>query len=783
MPRPWRLPEPLDDIPLALREAVGGHPLVARLLAQRGMADPLAARAFLDPAQYRPAPPAELPGLPEAVRLLGEAAASGGAVYVWGDGDADGITATALLHEALAAAGLRVTCGLPARAEGPGLPPRAVQAALAAGAQFLVTCDTGVTAHETVSLARRLGLRVIITDHHDLPEALPAADALVNPRLLPGGHPLAGLSGVGVAYLLAQGLAESGASALAGALDGLLDLAAIGLVADLAPLTDDVRYLVQRGLQALRYTQRPGLLALLAAAEASAAHADEETISWLLGPRLNAAADLAGSEAGLRLLLTADAEEAADLAGLLERKYRERRARTEAALAAAEEQLRRDPELQAQPAIVVEAGEWGGGGVLGRVAAGLAERYDRPAVVIALHADGLCVGSARSVEGVDIHEAISAGRDLLVREGGHPLAAGFTVRSENLPRFRSLLMRALAPVVAARPVAPLRVDAIVAAEAIDLALARELSRLGPFGAGNPRAVLALPALALARLEAGDEQAPRYRRLYLSGGEGQSLRVTTFGEGALPAMGARVDVAVHVRAAFWGGQERLDVLLAGWRPAEEGAPATVTLAEGAVEVVDWRGERRQVETLLQTLRERYGERLAVWAEGPEVPEGALRRADLPEQGAPALALASAPAGPEDLRAALARVRPHVVYLLPPADTAAREVRAFLRQVAGMLQVTLRDRAGHLDVPRMASRVGQREAAILAALRALEADGHLRLTRGVGGAWRAEPGAGRTSSAERRRRALLVVEEVLAETAAYRQAYATMPPAALFSRPAD
>ncbi len=661
---------------------------------------------------------------------------------LWGDGDADGLTATALLQEALAAAGLRVTCGLPARAEGHGLPPRAVQAALAAGAQFLVTCDTGVTAHDTVSLARRLGLRVIITDHHDLPEALPAADALVNPRLLPTGHPLAGLSGVGVAYLLAQGLAESGTSGQAAALEGLLDLVAIGLVADLAPLTGDVRYLVQRGIQALRYTSRPGLLAMMAAAEASAAHADEETISWVLGPRLNAAADLAGSEAGLRLLLTGDAEEAAELAGLLEGKYRERRARTEAALAAAEEQLRRDPELQAQPAVVVEAGEWGGGGVLGRVAAGLAERYDRPAVVIALHADGLCVGSARSVEGVDIHEAISAGRDLLLREGGHPLAAGFTVSRENLPRFRSLLMRALAPVMAARPAQPLCIDARLEAEDVDLDLARELSRLGPFGPGNPQPVLALPALTLARLEAGDEQAPRYRRLYLSGGQGQNLRVTTFGEGALPATGARVDVAVSVRAAFWGGQERLDVLLAGWRPAE-GAPATLTLAEGDVEVVDWRGERRPVEALIQELHGRYAERLAVWAEGPEVPEGACGAPTCPSAARrpwrwPARPRTQRICGPLGPRAAARRVS---VAPGPtqPRGRCAPSCGRWLDAAGGPA------RPGRaLDTARMASRVGQREAAVLAALRALEADGHLRLARDADGAWRAEPGAGAPGS---------------------------------------
>ncbi|HUS81456.1 MAG TPA: DHHA1 domain-containing protein, partial [Armatimonadota bacterium] len=668
--------------------------------------------------------------------------------------------------------------GLPSRAEGHGIPPRAVEEALAAGARLIVTCDTGVTEHDTVALARARGCRVVVTDHHDLPSgALPEAEALVNPKLLSASHPLHELSGAGVAFLVAQGLAEM-VPGLAAALDGLLDLVAIGLVADLATLSGDVRYLVQRGIAALRHTSRPGLLRMMALGDIDAKHADEDTISYGLGPRLNAAGRLASAEMGVRLLMTREAQEAEDLAGQLEHLNRERRARTEAATAAAEEQLRRDPDLVRQPAIVIEGRDWDGG-VLGLVASSLAKRYDRPAVVVARHEDGVCAASARSVDGIDIHAAIGAGRALLLREGGHPMAAGFSLRCENLPEFCRLLMRHLSEAMARRPeTPPLGIAADLPTEAIDLALAGELKRLAPYGMGNPQPVIAVPSVAVARIESGQGgAAARYHRLYLAGGEGASLRVTVFGEVLLPTPEERIDVAVHVRSGYWHGQERLEVLLVDWRPEEGAVRAEITSLHGDLEVVDWRREIREQALLLDELRGRYGQRLAVWAEGPDAPTGALRRTDLREGTASALAVAFAPASPEDLRAVLLRVRSRVVFLLPPIAPVPANARDLLRQVAGMLQVALRDHGGRIDVPRMASRVGQRDAAILAALRALEADGHVRLSVDAEGSWNAAPAPGAGSSPDARRAAICLVEEVLTETAAFRRAYASMPVSAL------
>ncbi|NLD72715.1 MAG: single-stranded-DNA-specific exonuclease RecJ, partial [Chloroflexi bacterium] len=324
MPRAWSFP-PETAVPLDLRLAVGGHPLLARLLAARGLGDPARALAFLDPVRYTPADPQALPGIGAAVGILTRGGRRGAPVYVWGDLDADGITATVLLQEALAEAGVQVRFGLPTRAEGHGIPQRAVDEALAVGAGVLLTCDTGVGEIEPVAAARDRGLQVIVTDHHDLPDPPAPADVLLNPKMLPLDHPLREISGVGVAYLLAQALAEEVGPRTQ---DRGLDLVALGMVADLARLADDARYLVQRGIEALRYTRRPGLRALMSLCGIEAEHADEDDIAFQLGPRLNAAGRLASPLLAARLLLAEDEETAAALAAELEGLNRERRARS-----------------------------------------------------------------------------------------------------------------------------------------------------------------------------------------------------------------------------------------------------------------------------------------------------------------------------------------------------------------------------------------------------------------------------------------------------------------------
>ena len=791
MSQRWVLAEQAE-VPAALREAVGGHALVARLLAQRGLTDIARALAYLDPARYAPASPLALPGMAEAVKWLRRAVESGERVRVWGDFDADGQTATAVLYEALSAASARVDYRLPPRDRGHGLHEEAVAEALCDHVSTLVTCDTGINEHDLVARGVEQGLTVIITDHHDLPRTLPPAQAVVNPKMLPDEHPLHELSGVGTAYMVARALLEEPSQQIL--LEEMLDLVAVGLVADVAVQVADVRYLIQRGLAALRTTRRPGLKALARMADLDLATLDEASVGFQLAPRLNAAGRLADAALGVRLLTTRDPGEAQALAEQVEALNRDRQAKTEAVSAMAEERLRREPQSLRQPAIVLQGEDWEPG-VLGSVAGALARRYDRPAVLVSQHPGRPGWASARSVEGVDIHQAILSQRELLANEGGgRPMAAGFSIWPSKMAAFRQGLWAALRPIVQRRPPSVLAVAAELPWGEVTLDLARQLARLAPFGAGNPRPVLQASGGILTRVEdVSRQRETAHRRLYLDDEQGHPLRLTWFNAGDLPQPGERLDVAFHLSAARWRGQERLDLELVDWRPALHPARgASASLVAGR-EVVDWR-TGADAEALAAQLHAAYGAGLVVWAEGVGGANEDLNPAGRPaSHKAVALAILTPPAGPDVLSALLNRVQPQVIYLLPPRQVPEPTPDGFVRQVAGMLRVALRDRAGHIDAARMAAHIGARPAAIIAALRGLEAAGKVLLRYEDDGLrgylpreappTLVEEGNGETEEERlaRSERAELHARQALGyllrETRAYRQAYATQPVGAL------
>jgi single-stranded-DNA-specific exonuclease len=787
MPRSW-LPLPAPEVPPALREAIGGHTLVARLLVQRGLREVEQARAFLDPAFYPPTSPWELPGMEQAIAILRRAMGQGAPVRVWGDFDADGQTATAVLVETLSAAGAQVDYDLPRRDEGHGLPPRAIAEALRDGIAILITCDTGINDATVVAQGVAAGLTILITDHHDLPADLPPAQALLDPKMLPDQHPLRELSGAGVAYLVARALLGDGAAAL----ERTLDLVALGLVADVATQVGEVRYLVQRGLAALRATERPGLLALARLAQLDLPHLDEQTIGFQLGPRLNAAGRLADARSAVRLLLTQDRGEAEALAQELETLNLERQARTEAVQMAVEELLAREADLLRQPALVVVGENWEPG-VLGLVAGELAQRYDRPAVLIARRPGQPSVGSARSVEGIDIHAAILSQREHLLREGGHPMAAGFSLLPEREKDFRRGLLAWMRAHHPERRLPPLEIAAEIPWEEIGLPLAQEVLRLAPFGPGNPQPVFMTAGGILVRVEdVSRRRATPHRHLYLDDETGRGLRATWFNAQELPQPGERIDLAFRLAVNYWRGQARLQVELVDWRPAAPVAQRELAMLIAGREVVDWRAAADAAERLAQ-LRQRYGPQLILWAEGlEEPPEGAITRATWPEHPAIALAILTAPPGPEALRWALRRAQPQEVYLLPPLAVPEPTPAEFLRAVAGMLRVALRAHGGLVDPLRMAARIGAREEAIIAALRGLEAAGKVVLRREAEGLRAYPPEAApppeeaeEPENPEEQAERLRQAEEqarhalgyLLRETRAYRQAYASQPVAAL------
>ena len=318
----WIEPEPVA-VSKDLGAAIGGHPLVGEVLVRRGFSTPKAVEMFLDPDRYQPASPFDLAGMPAAVERVERAIQRGERICVWGDFDVDGQTATTVLVSALKGIGAEVSYHIPVRAsESHGLNLPVLKSVIQDGADMVLTCDTGIAAHAEVDYANSQGVDVVISDHHDPPSELPNAYALVNPKLLPddpgrGALSMAALPGVGVAYQLAKALYEH--AGRAHEMEGCLDLVALGIVADLATLVDDTRYLLQRGLQVLRGTDRLGLQAMLSYAEIDPAHLTEEHIAFGLAPRLNALGRLSDANTAVEFLTTDDLGRARILAAQLEK--------------------------------------------------------------------------------------------------------------------------------------------------------------------------------------------------------------------------------------------------------------------------------------------------------------------------------------------------------------------------------------------------------------------------------------------------------------------------------
>ena len=476
-------------VPSVLADAVGGHPLVAETLVRRGFTTVDTAMAFLDPSTYVPASPDDLPGLSRAVQRVADAIRDGVSICVWGDFDVDGQTATTLLVETLRDLGAEVSYHIPVReTESHGIRIPALQQVLDQGAGLILTCDTGIDAHEAVDYAKVRSVDVIITDHHELPPELPQAYAIINPHLLPDDHPLASLPGVGVAYKLAEALyAQAGR---AGAAAKHLDLVALGIVADVAVQTGDARYLLQCGLEVLRNTQRLGLQELIKLAKINPTRLTTEHIGFGIAPRLNALGRLSDANAIVEFFTTTNLTQARILASELEALNDRRKLLSDQVFAAAQSQIAQDPTLLEHAALVLEGSAWPVG-VIGIVANRMVELYQRPAILIATSDDGVGRGSARSVEGCHITEALATQQDMLVSFGGHAMAAGLAIVSMNIAALRRSLSRAIvAQIGEAFPQPKLNIDGYAALSDLSLTLVDELERLAPFGSGNPPLVLA-----------------------------------------------------------------------------------------------------------------------------------------------------------------------------------------------------------------------------------------------------------------------------------------------------
>jgi single-stranded-DNA-specific exonuclease len=703
------LPTPIPD---DLRAAVGGHPVVAERLARRGITAPDAARRFLSPAAYTPASPDALPDMDRAVSRLWRAIRDREHILVWGDFDVDGQTATALLVSALRDLGARATYHIPNRfSEGHGVHPPTLRTLLNGGVDLLLTCDTGIAAHEAVRLAHAHMVDVVITDHHSLPEVLPNAEAVVNPMRLPDGHPLRDLPGVGTAYQVVRALYGEKSS------DHLLDLVAVGIVADVMVLTDDTRYWLQRGLDVLRTSPRPGLRAILERAEISPADLTESDIGFGLAPRLNALGRLADANPAVELLTTDHPAVIAERVNELEGLNQKRRFLTRQVYAAAQAQIRAEPALLKYAALVV-AGQGWHTGVVGIVASRLVEDYGCPVVALSEN-DGVLSGSARSVAGCNIVEAIRTQAHLLTGYGGHAMAAGLSFPADKLFEFRRGLSPVVRAVLGQTDIQPqLPIDAYMNLAEINLAFAEDIARLAPFGNGNPPLTLATRGLRVKsrRTLGGRGDHLELRIADEVGHEGRVI--WWFGDvDAVPD--GSFDLAYTVRPNVFNGKREVLVEWLDARPVEGGA-LVVGADKPAYAVLDHRGQP-DPGALLRQLQTSHPDVL-VWREGATQVEG-VDRYHL--RAAQTLAVWSAPPDPLVWKSALHVVQPQTLVLFgqrPPFDGP----QALLTHLAGLLKYAYRRKQALVSASELAALTGQTEATIRVAFKWFSAHTEFRLT---------------------------------------------------------
>lgn len=581
----WRQPREQVDPTLArdLARALGVPELIGQLLVLRGVRTAEQARRMLYPKLTDLYDPVLIPGLEEAVDRLLAAVAAQRPIVIYGDYDVDGVAGTAILWHMLKAAGGRIFTYIPHRIEeGYGLNVEAIrriaygrlsngyngqpveQAFLPEEKPLVVSVDCGISAFEPARAARELGLELIVTDHHEPGRQLPEAQVLVHPRLPGSRYPFGELCGAGVAFKMAWHMArrysrsERVPEDLRGLLLDLVSLAALGTVADVAPLVDENRIITVYGLGQIKRTRFAGLNALIDAARLRDERIDAYHVGFILGPRLNACGRMGHAREALRLLTEAQGQEARALAELLGRQNEDRRATEQAILQEAREMVRAYGYDRPECRAIVLGKEGWHVGVVGIVASQLVEEFHRPVVLLGIDPDGQAHGSARSVDGLSIHEAFCACAEYLTSFGGHRMAAGLRLPAERIEIFRQALVEFVNARLRPEDLRGLvEIDLECSLEQMTSEVFRAIQRLGPFGAGHPAPCLCLREVELARDAQRVGASGQHLRLWLRQGRYGACAVWfDAGELAehLPA-GTRVDVLFEPVLSTWQGLER------------------------------------------------------------------------------------------------------------------------------------------------------------------------------------------------------------------------------------
>ncbi|MCE1254915.1 MAG: single-stranded-DNA-specific exonuclease RecJ [Anaerolineae bacterium] len=763
----WIIPQRID-VPDDLSSMLGGDDLLEQALLRRNISSSGQARVFLDPLQYQPADASQMPDLDKAAERICSAIHKKQKIGIWGDFDVDGQTSTTLLVSALKYIGADVEYHIPIRAtESHGITLPVLKQFLSRGIQLLITCDTGITAFDAALECLSRDVDMIITDHHTLAETLPNAYAVVNPQRSEEGHALSYLCGVGCAYKVIEGVYQR--LNHHSELSKFLDLVAMGTVADVALLLQDNRFLVQQGLRLIQTSPRPALRSIFKLTDTNHARLTEEHIGFTLAPRLNAIGRLADANPVVPFLMSGSEEAAQDFSLELEKFNDERKLLCDQVFKAAQHQIELDRSLLNDPVLILSQPNWPTG-VVGIVASRLVDLYHRPCILINATPGGVARGSARSVDGFHITRAIASQKDLLLGYGGHPMAAGLSLTTDNLPLFRKGLSRyAEKTGFLLNQVAKLNIDAFVNLQDLSLPFVEKLSLLAPFGAGNPSFTLASRNLFIKNKTVIGKNK-EHLKIVVEDQSGNASEVLWWQGAGVTLPEGKFDLAFSARTSDFRGYNQVQL---EWVDAHAvtAEPINIFSPLDKYEILDWRLTPPGVGMFDSFATQEP----CIWAEGRvSTPYPAFDRFNL--HPSPILIIWNAPPGVLELKQVLLTVKPQKIVLL---DNASDQITLndFIKEITGLVRYALREKQGFLDLNVMASMTAQRKISVALAIDWLCVKGFIRKTNSENQDLLQVTQPGDVSSASTRLESELKM--ILNETGAYRQFYRQAQPENIIS----
>ena len=700
----------------ALENIYRNTPLILNQFAKKGISSIQEAEHFLNPTVKDLATPFEFGDAEKAAARLITAILNNENIGIWGDFDVDGQTSTAILVDGLRKLGANICYHIPIRKyESHGMNLASLKSFIARNKpELMVTCDTGITEHNSIGFLSSLGIDTIITDHHTPTDELPVAFAIINPQLLNKNHPLHTLAGVGTAFQLIRALFQILKRGTDEESD-YYDLVALGTIADVASLTGDNRFYTKAGLRKMNQHLREALREISTSAGFRNMLINETDIGFTFAPRMNAIGRLGDANPVVEFLLSKDKKSITRFAEELEEFNLKRKLAVAMVYDSALEQLTRRSELLQYPIIIIERENWEKG-VVGIAASRLAEKYQKPVILLNCER-GIASGSARSIEGVNLIKAIQESSHYLENFGGHPMAAGLSIRTENIPEFREEVSKSIAVMMQGKDLAKrLEIDAYITFTQHTKSLLDEIEQLAPFGNGNQQPVFVTTNLEIESYssigKAGD-----HRQLTIKDQHGNVRNILWWGSSEIPLPVGPFDLAYTIRPSH--ADTNLSVLLE-WLDFRESRNHSIDFSRipEKYKIHDYRKLLNQKE-IAAILLNCSG--LQIWAEGIKLKTiPAHNRLEVSKSKA--LAILTAPPDRSTLSEIIRTANPDEIFLfnLKPENDPDK---SFFKKLAGMVQFCLANKKGVTTLPELRSALCQTNETILSGLNLLKASGKI------------------------------------------------------------